>query len=565
MTGRDELIISDLTVATPSSALSNVAAPDRWLVLPYEGEISGKMLWRPARARVQDLTIPLPAMGLCRIFVGLYGSGTVPVWYNCYGPKAGTKSWVRVRLRMSDEDWFQEMTPDDYPQEPRLGYISEMPWRTVDLKGQSLVVAAPDKEAFDDLMSFIAYIRIVPADKVDTWPPETKRLAAYFDSNFHGHFVDSAADIKQYLMPLRETDVGMVFWTTCREDTCYYPTRVGNRFTYSGTTGVYPYWAGRDLERMLARGEDPLKIVCDVAHGLGLKLFGSYRRMTCRMPPFIFPLHTEGMFLKRRDLWCANDKGEPVPHLSLAYPEVRARMVALLAEQAESYDIDGVHLYFSRGTPFVLFEEPIVQEFRRRHGVDPRGLPVTDTRVWDVRSHFVLTFLRELRAALNAAETKRNRRFEVAMHVASSVQASAFYGLDVAAMGREKLVDCILPDHSHFLPAELPDAKSICATPEQVAEFAAALKGTSVRLMPVCGRGANYAPDTMTQGQRAAAYYRAGAAGLHWYATPVGSRMGHKDELDRVDARATEGRRLVRIKSFDGMHIDMNFGLPTNG
>jgi len=45
----------------------------------------------------------------------------------------------------------------------------------------------------------------------------------------------------------------------------------------------------------------------------------------------------------------------------------------------------------------------------------------------------------------------------------------------------------------------------------------------------------------------------------------VGSRMGHRDELDRVDARATEGRRLVRIKSFDGMRIDMNFGLPTNG
>jgi hypothetical protein len=560
-----EVLISDLTVATPAAALSAVPVPDRWLVLPYEGEISGKMLWKPARARVEDLTVPLPAMGLCRIYLGLYGSGTVPIWYNFYGPKANTKSWVRLRLRLSDQDWFEEMTPDDYPQEPRLGYISEMPWRTVDLKGQSLVLAPPREEACDDLMTFVAYVRIVPVERAETWPPETKRLTAYFDSNFHGHFVESAADIKRYLMPLRETDVGTVFWTTCREDTCYYPSRVGNPFTYNGTTGVYPYWAGRDLERMLARGEDPLKIVCDVAHGLGLKLFASHRRMTCRMPPFVFPLHPEGMFLKRRDLWCADDQGAPVPHLSLAYPAVRARMIALLAEQAENYDIDGVHLYFSRGTPFVLFEGPVVEEFRKRHGIDPRPLPVDDARVWDVRAHFILTFLRELRAALDAAGAKRNRRLEVAMHVAASVRASRFYGLDVGAMGREGLVDIVLPDHAHFLPAPLPDAKAICATPEQVGEFAAALKGTKVRLMPVCGRGPNYTPDTLTQGQRAAAYYRAGATGLHWYATPVGSRMGHVDELDRVDARATEGRRMVRIKSFDGMRIDMNFGLPTNG
>lgn len=565
MVKREEVIISDMTVATPASALSDTAVPDRWLVLPYEGDITGKMLWKPARARVEDLTIPLPALGLCRIFIGLYGSGTVPIWYNFYGPKATNKAWVRLRLRLTDQDWFEEMTPDDYPQEPRLGYISEMPWRTVELKGQSLVVAPPREEACDDLMTFIAYVRIVPVDRKESWPAETKRLAAYFDSNFHGHFVDNPADIKRYLMPLRETDVGMVFWTTCREDTCYYPTKIGNPFTYNGTTGVYPYWAGRDLERMLSRGEDPLKIVCDVGYGLGLKVFASYRRMTCRMPPFVFPLHPEAMFMKRRDLWCADGNGEPVPHLSLAYPEVRARMIALLAEQAENYEIDGVHLYFSRGTPFVLLEEPVRAEFRKRHGVDPCGLPASDERVWDVRSHFVLAFLRELRAALDTVGKKRGRRYDVAMHVAASVRASRFYGLDPAAMGRERLVDIILPDHAHFLPAELPDAKAICATPEQVGEFATALKGTGVRLMPVCGRGPNYTPDVMTQGQRAAAYYKAGATGLHWYATPVGSRMGHLDELDRVDARATEGRRLVRINSFNGMKIDMNFGLPTSG
>ena len=151
------------------------------------------------------------------------------------------------------------------------------------------------------------------------------------------------------------------------------------------------------------------------------------------------------------------------------------------------------------------------------------------------------------------------------MHVACSLRASAFYGLDVPAMAREGLLDMVLPDHAHFLPEAFPEARTIQATPAMVAEFAAALKGTTTRLVPVCGRGSNYAADEMTMGQRAAAFYRAGAHGLHRYATPVGARMGHIDELDRVDARATEGRRLVRIHSFAGMRIDMNYGLPTCG
>jgi len=66
--------------------------------------------------------------------------------------------------------------------------------------------------------------------------------------------------------------------------------------------GVRPYWAGRDMKRMLDRGEDPLKVACEMAHDCGLEIFANYRRMTCRMPPFVFPLHPEAMFVRRPDL-----------------------------------------------------------------------------------------------------------------------------------------------------------------------------------------------------------------------------------------------------------------------
>src|ERR1043166_2993948 len=161
--------------------------------------------------------------------------------------------------------------------------------------------------------------------------------------------------------------------------------------------GVYPYWAGRDMKRMLDRSEDPLKVVCDVGHEYGLKVFSSYRRMTCRMPPFTFPLHPNALLMKRRDLWCAGPKGEPVPHLSLAFSEVRQLVVSLFSEQAENYDIDGVHLFFTRGVPFVYFERPFVEAFQQEHGIDPRGLPFDDPRVWKLRARFFLQFLRELK------------------------------------------------------------------------------------------------------------------------------------------------------------------------
>jgi len=144
------------------------------------------------------------------------------------------------------------MIPENYhPRQPRLGYISETLWRTADVIGKFLVLVPPCKEAFLDTTISVAYIRLVPTDREETWPKETKRLVAYFDSNFHGHFVDSVAEIKGHVMPLRDGDYPHVLWTTCREDTCYYRTGVGNLMAPYDARG--PSLLGRARHEAYAR------------------------------------------------------------------------------------------------------------------------------------------------------------------------------------------------------------------------------------------------------------------------------------------------------------------------
>ncbi|CAN5444729.1 hypothetical protein BH10PLA1_BH10PLA1_04280 [soil metagenome] len=565
-----ELIISDFSNALPTSAMSATPVQDKWLLIPYAGnEISGQMLWSPVRNNPPDLTIPLPKLGRCKIHIGIYASGTWPWFFNLIGVYGQRSTWVRLRLRLSDADFFDEINQNNHPEEERLGYITETYWKTAELNGQSLVISPPRKEGYKETTTFLAHIRLVPdaepPAEADAWPASTKKLSAYFDSNYFGHYVDSAADVKSMLSPLKDSDFNTIMWTTCREDSCYYPSKIGNPLPAECMTGVYPYWMGRDMKRMLDRGEDPLKVVCDVGHEMGLKVFASYRRMTCRMPPFVFPLHPEAMFMKRPDLWCADQNGGPIPHLSITYPEVRQRMIDLLVEQATNYDIDGVHLYFSRSVPFVYYEKPFLKTFKQLYGLDALTLPETDERIGKARAACFNPLLRELRQALDVVGKKRGRRFEIAMHAQNTVRNCLYYGIDVAQIAAEGLVDRFHPDTGAFLPAEMGDKD---VSPAHTAEFVKLAKGTTMKIIPTwaSGRNPGAAPATAQE------YYALGVDGLDpGHSSPYSPtwqtqrRLGHQADLATLASRASEWERIVRFQTVAGMTIDLQTGVTTCG
>jgi hypothetical protein len=533
-----------MTIAQPSSAISRTPVPDKWLVLPYEGpEISGKMIWAPSRSQPEDVSVPLPALGRCRIHLGIYSSGTVPIWFNLFVAKGqwDPTRWHRVQVRLSDENYHEVLHPVNFPQEPRFTHICERYWKTADLRGQSLVLRGRRKDAHVDAMSFLAFIRLEPVAGEESRSPRDRQPWAYLDGNFLAHNVTDEQDVRDILLPLRDNGVKLAFWTTSREDTCYYNSRVGNVLPDTGVPGNYPFYAGRDIQQMIASGHDPLKIACKVAHDAGMQIFGSYRRMTYRMPPFVYPLHPDALMARRRDLWCADEHGRPLPHLSLAYPEVRERMLAIQQEQLNDYDIDGLHLFFARGVPFVGCEQPFIDAFARRHAaVDPRKLPLEDERAWDVRGEFILAYLRELRQAANDAARARGRPLRIALHVMHCVRICRYYGLDIPAIARERLVDIIIPAVSPFLPREMADWPEVRHGV------------TAVSQIQTSGIMATSKPEHLEEFQQLV-----GASGMEIFP--------HESSRSPYGLRESSDSRLVRVTSMDGMTLDSVHGLPTCG
>lgn len=547
-----QVILNDMTIAQPSRAISATPQPDKWLILPYEGpEISGKMIWAPSRSMPEDVHIPLPALGRCRIHLGIYSSGTVPYWFNLIMSKGvwDPSLWHRLQVRLSDENYIQAVKPVAFPNEPRFTHICERYWKTADLTGQSLVLQGKRKEVYLDAMSFLAFIRLVPVTEhqLDLTQTSTTGAAAggrtwkYFDGTNFAHHTENEQDVRDFLLPARDQGCKLVFWNTTREDTCYYDSKVSHVLPDTGVPGNYPFYCGRDIQRMIASGLDPLKVVCDVAHEAGMQVFGSYRRMTYRMPPYVYPIHPDALMARRRDLWCVNRHGQPLPHLSLAQPEVHERMILVQREQVQDYEVDGLHLYFARGVPFVGYEKPFMDAFAKAHpGVDPRPLPVEDQRPWDVRGQFVLAYLRKLRRAVDEAAQRRGRPARIALHVMHCVRVCRYYGLDIATIMRERLVDIVIPAPSPFLPRDMAQWPEVRDTV------------ISTGNIPITGIMAHAKPEHMDEFLKLAA--------------GTGIEVFTEEAVQTPYAKpAADDSRLVRVTSMDGILLDSVEGVATCG
>lgn len=62
------------------------------------------------------------------------------------------------------------------------------------------------------------------------------------------------------------------------------------------------------------------------------------------------------------------------------------------------YDVDGINPIFNRGAPFLLYETPLLEEFREQTGLDARELDERDPRHMAYHASVMTDFMRELRA-----------------------------------------------------------------------------------------------------------------------------------------------------------------------
>jgi len=128
-----------------------------------------------------------------------------------------------------------------------------------------------------------------------------------------------------------------------------------------------------------------------------------------------FPYSNEDKLRIEHPEWCPVDRfGEriaPGP-IEFCYPEARKALIERYVDHVTGPGYDGISFYTyveNMGMRFdgeFGYNDPIVQEFQRRYGVDIRTQPF-DRDAWGkLRGEYVTQFLRELHEALSAAGKK---------------------------------------------------------------------------------------------------------------------------------------------------------------
>lgn len=267
----------------------------------------------------------------------------------------------------------------------------------------------------------------------------------------HGIFYAGIRDEEQLwhsVLPYRDSGFAALHFCITGADHCNYRTRVGtlvgdglDDFPDSG----YRRYT-ESIRSLLERGVDPLASMIRMSRSIGLELHVSIRMEAFAMePPY------DGVFMSRfyRDhpeLRCVDRDGRPVPRLSYAFPEVREHLYAIIDEIA-GYEPDGISFIFPRAQPYVLYEEPFVDQFRRLHGGDPRELREDHPDVLALRAEIMSGFMRDarVRTRLGHPGCRGPRKLEISALVLAERRSNELFGLDVLRWARERWVDELSP------------------------------------------------------------------------------------------------------------------------
>lgn len=305
------------------------------------------------------------------------------------------------------------------------------------------------------------------------------------------------ADYLQWVDWIMDTPVDTYAAHAASPFECFYPTRIGA--TYGGHAA-----ARTDLEKKTAQildelrreGTDPFRLQAERVHEHGKRFLAAirlsdahYQWPWCGGPPAFFSEHPEWRIRK--------PDGTTDWYMDYAVPEVRAHVLAIIAEIVEDYPIDGLELDFMR----------FCRHFER---------PATAAQIG-----IMTGFIREIRGLLDRVATARGRtdRLVLGARVPATVADCAPNGLDPAAWAREGLVDYLNPCQWLFADYTIP-----------LDDYAAAIKGSACRLLySVQPRAVATWGEPQTQLARAfsiglpefralaATAYAAGADGLHTF------------------------------------------------
>lgn len=544
-------LISDFTCALPRTAWtdadSNVHKPiaarpeGGWRIIDYKSELYDGRALMTTEPNAAVVTIPLERNGWHAIGIGI-------------SERQWEQAAIEVRLT-GDEHWqlLRNSAGNGWG-----GALYEEPWLMADLTGKSLEVRYPQNllamvGPFREkpIAASIYSVRLMPiaAEHVALLKEKRHNEMVYINDGF-GLFYNAAKPGPHIVREALAQFAGGDF------DTCAFGNIGGDLVNFpmaGGTLAGKGGWQFRrpgdqccaeNLAAMIAAGEDPLKQAIDQAHAQEQKLWMYLRPQAYTAePPYDHILRSE-FFAAHPEYRCVEADGTATSKLSIAFPEVRKNLNAVLAE-ALKRDADGLTITFVRGYPCVRYEEPVRERFRAKYGTDMRKLPDTDPRLRLLWAELNTEWLREIRKLLDdAGPSSRSKRRELSVIVGPDTEWNMRFGFDIYAWSHEGLIDAVLPY------PYVEDGKIA------MAEFAGAIEGTKVRLLPSLGTFEQNVTIAELR-RRAHNYYTGGATGLsRWDAYSQLARLRLDDPVQqRLWIEHYFPPQRMRITEFAGQSL----------
>ena len=288
---------------------------------------------------------------------------------------------------------------------------------------------------------------------------------------------------EQMVAPYGDTPVDTFLWSVGGHEVYDYETRVGERFGEQGLTEPADMRKAQNLARLTKEHGGPLTVIAGLCRRAGLRFLPSMRMNEHYDMEESAPNYGR---LRRENPHLLIGKGEDLPPGSLewgirtgldyAMPEVRAHMLAVAAELAQNFDIDGLELDFMRHPAFFRREEAFAH------------------------AYLMTDLVAEVRRVLQASGAKR----ELLVRVPPTLEDCRRIGLDVVGWMRQGLVDTVVGGGG-FVPFSTP-----------LADFVEAGRPAGCRVLG-CFEALRPFLDEEPMRAAASRYWAAGADGLYLF------------------------------------------------
>ena len=537
--GRSKTVyLTDMGRCSPESALSTATSNTQWQVASYDaGQIKGKMIVAQAFATPPEVRLPVNETGWHAISIGFWPG----IYDDC-----------SIRYKLSNEDVFTLVHHKHKFQWTRTDLIETFP-RYADLTDvQSIVFGTCEGNK-----ACIAYVKLEPlgrekvrAIRQDRARSDTRRLIQLFDGDGVFHSLPwnlrTRDSLRELVAGYRHSDFRMIMWGANAGDLTFYPTTEVGRFHVSkeGPATRINDKKLRENHSALAKAgvPNPFEVVLQQTHDMGME-FHLYYRMALadHRHPVTFSSAESFWLAEHPECRMLAKDGTPLDLASYAFPQVRQFMLSLIAEGMQ-YDIDGVNLCLIRGPEYFGYEKPVVDDFKKLYGQDPRELPDHEQRLQKLRAGYMTEFIRAVRKAADKHGARRGRKIQVSTYVQSTDERMRYVGYDCYGWIEEKLVDFVLAG---------------ATTPRLVA----LAKKTGCKVYIQGDRTGKSAVGKMKRG------YAGGYEGMWFWdgdmmpflpeTWRVVSRLGHRDEVTarRARSKGLPQMRRIKLRSIAGHNL----------